>query len=149
MDEEKHFTAGAICKAADVTPTTLNTWRARRLVEFPKNNSLEWTRYSVADAMVICLVAHMVRSGLGTKLAAQVATGLREENFLERNFAVVFDVIVDPATLLPGQAPYSAVHGPRASVMKYVTKHAKHPVFHCIDLKEIRDKLYDALKGEV
>lgn len=148
MNEEKHFTSGAICKVAGIGATTLNTWRARKILEFPKNNSLEWTRYSEADAMTICLLSHLIRSGLETKIAAQIATGFREEKFFDKNFAIVFDVAVDleSSRALP---PYKAVFGPRSSTVQWVAKNAEQPVFHCVDLKRVRDMLHAALQREV
>lgn len=78
------FTVGAVCEAAGIKTTTLNTWRARKAVEIAKASKLGWTRYSEVDALHVALLAALVRQGVDFRLAAAITNGLREFKQLAR-----------------------------------------------------------------
>lgn len=95
---ERRYTIGAVCAAAGIKSTTLNTWRARGELVIEKESALGWTRYDDQDALRVCLLAGLLRKGFEFRLAVAVTDGLHEEGLLapvlkgEPWFVAVFGV---------------------------------------------------------
>lgn len=97
--ESKSYIAPQLCEAAGIKPTTLRTWRARGLIKVAKDHDREWTRYSETDALRICALAHMVRSGVELNVAASILEDLElDERFYD---GAPLYMVVTMATALP------------------------------------------------
>jgi hypothetical protein len=91
----KPFTAEDVCRAARIKRSTLNTWRIREdrddpsqgvVLHVKKKGKKEWTRYSEADALRVCLLAQLIRSGIDLALASRITSGLFDD--LPKNVAL-------------------------------------------------------------
>lgn len=94
------YTASAVCEAAGIKTTTLRAWRSRGIVNVAKDAEADWTRYSDADLMRVCVLAELGRSGMDLALAAPIVEGLDFERPADR----VSDPLLLAATIGRGGA---------------------------------------------
>jgi len=97
------YTAKRVCKAAGIELGTLRAWRRARgdlpavvVVENEKDEAMSWTRYTLGDALRICVLAGLVHAGVDLRVAAELVEALQTES---RRFKV-------PVKAVEGDLPY-------------------------------------------
>ena len=73
---DRPYTAKQVCRAAQIAPTTLRTWRSRGLDVGSKAAEQDWTRYSVADVVRVAVVADLGARGVDLPAAAKAVANL-------------------------------------------------------------------------
>lgn len=71
MMRERTYTTTRVCAAAGIKAAMLRTWCARGLVIVAKEEEKEWTRYSELEALRVCVLASLRRSGVDLQVAAE------------------------------------------------------------------------------
>lgn len=150
LSDARKYIAPQVCSAARINPTTLRTWRSRGFISIEKDHEREWTKFSETDALMICVLADLVRTGVELKIAAQIARGFQSGDLLNDDFAIVFDIGVNiDKPRVPAGAGYSVLAGPSETpVLKDVLKRQKEGTTRVhIDLKAIRVAMRAALEA--
>ena len=150
--EEETYTAAAVCRAARVNLATLRSWRARGIFRVEQDRGEGWTRYTESDALRVCVLAALARSGVDLTLAAQIVQGLIEFRVLKaaidpkQRYVTISRVAFVDEPRGPRGWSYELRWAPRPSV-PLDTKDESDAVGFSFDLGKLNRTAHAALKG--
>jgi DNA-binding transcriptional MerR regulator len=73
MTGDRTFRTSTVCELADLPPSTLRSWRARRLLATTvRKRPRRWSAYSTLDTLRICAMAELTRRGVTASVAAEL-----------------------------------------------------------------------------